>query len=194
MPKQELQPSSPVSRTEPHPASQALGLALSRAASALTNGELPPDALPSAARHGLQNRLADLRVALAPAKPDAVRAILLTLADMPTKGESDPAKLRYSLELAVSDLEGLPEWALASAARAYRRGEIGDGHWRPTAGELAKLARERLLDWHKEASQIDAVLTARIEPGSKPIDADRRKRLADMLREAAAGLVDRDRG
>lgn len=169
-------------------------MALSRARSALAGGELTSDALPTAARHGLQNRLADLRGALWPAKPDAVRAILLTLADMPTQVESDPSKLRYSLERDVSDLACLPEWALASAARAYRRGEIGDGHWRPTAGEIARVAREKARQWIEEASRIDAVLTARLAPASKPIDPERRKQLADILRAAAAELVERDRG
>lgn len=185
MTKQELQSTSQGSRSvEPHPSSQALGSALSRARNAIEGGELPPGALPDAARSGLRNRLADLRPALLPATREAVRAILTSLSSMPAQAESDPDKLIYALERDVHDLSDLPEWALAAAARAYRKGEVGDGHWRPTAGELSKLAREKLRRWSEEAAQIDSVLRARIAPSSKPIDPARRKELADMLRGA----------
>ena len=190
MTKTALQSISPASSDEPHPSSQALGLAVSRAMNALNHGALlPVDALPPAARLGLQNRLADLRGALVPASREAIRAILLTLSDMPTQVEADPAKLRYSLERDVADLSAFPEWALADAARAYRRGEIGDGHWRPTAGEVAKSARERIYEWSKEAARISRVLNARIAPASKPIDPERRKELADMLRAAVGATT-----
>jgi hypothetical protein len=188
MTKQELQSTFQACSVEPHPSSQALGLALSRAKNALDHGDLPADALPSAARHGLQNRLADLRAALSPATRDQVRAVLATLSDMPTRAETDPAKLLYSFERDVADLSDLPEWALAAAARAYRRGEVGDGHWRPTAGEVAKLARDKVRHWCEEAAKISAVLNARIAPASESLDPGRRKELADMLRAAAGGV------
>jgi hypothetical protein len=165
-----------------------LGLALSRAKNAIDHGFIPCDALPSAARHGLQNRLSDLRGSLAQATRDQVRAVLLTLADMPRSVESDPAKVLYSFERDVADLSIFPEWALAAAARAYRRGELGDGHWRPTVGELSKAVRAKTKDWFEEAAKISAVLNARIAPASKSLDPERRKELANMLRAAAGGV------
>ena len=188
MTKQELQSRSPACSVEPHPSSQALGLALSRAKNALDHGDLPADALPSAARTGLKNRLDDLRMGLAPATRDQVRAVLLTLADMPRSVESDPAKVLYSFERDVADLSIFPEWALAAAARAYRRGELGEGHWRPTVGELSRAARAKIKDWCEEAAKISAVLDARIAPASESLDPGRRKELADMLRAAAGGV------
>lgn len=188
MTKQELQSISPASRPEPPPMSQGLHTALRIARNALVGErELLPEALPQMARIGLKNRLADLRMGLAPAERSRIREILATLADMPKQVENDPTKQRYSLERDVVDLSEFPEWALASAARAYRKGEVGDGRWQPTAGELAILAREKVQRFAEEAAQIDAVLRAPVAMPHKPIDPERRKELANLVR-GAAGL------
>ena len=111
----------------------------------------------------------------------------MTLADMAGPTEQDPAKARFALERDISDLSSLPEWALALAARAYRRGEVGEGRWRPTAGELARLARQK-CDWARaEKARIDKVLAAKVD--SEPrVSPEKRAELAKLVRNAASGM------
>lgn len=178
---------APSSR-EPHPMSQALDIALARAVMAIEEGSLSAQALPEGARLGLATRARELDASLARAHADAIKKILATIADMPTKVETDAAKLRFALERDVSDLSEFPEWALAAAARAYRKGEVGDGHWRPTAGDLASYARQRVAAHRREREKIGQVLRARMTPPQKAASPEQRKRVADGLRELAARL------
>lgn len=166
--------------------SQALDLALSTAVMALEGGSLPATALPEGARLGLGRRIRELDASLARASDDMIRKILATIADMPSRVETDPAKLRFALERDVSDLSEFPEWALAAAARAYRKGEIGDGPWRPTTGDLATYARQRVAAHRRERERIERVLRAKIEPPKKPASAEQRKASADRLRALVA--------
>lgn len=162
--------------------SQALDVALVRAVSAAEEGSLTERELPAGARLALASRARQLSDALAPSEPETVRKILSTLSDMPSQTEADRAKLRFALERDVSDLREFPEWALAAAARAYRKGEVGEGKWRPTAGELATYCRRKVLAHAKELLKIERVLKARVEPPRKPISPEQRKSMADQMR------------
>ena len=158
----------------------ALADVLSRAAMAIDAEYLRPEDLPESDRQQLVTRKQELAFALVPAEQDRIRLILATLADMPTAAEQDPVKARFALERDVADLSSLPEWALAAAARAYRRGEVGDGKWRPTAGELARLARSKCEAARAEAYKVAKVLAAEIDNRPK-IDADKRAELKGMI-------------
>jgi len=162
--------------------SRPLGDALSLACNALTNGRLPANALAEGARQALARRADDLARALSPASPERIRIILATIADMPSRTEEDRAKLRFALERDVADLSEFPEWALAAAARAYRKREVGDDVFRPTTGQLAVVCRQRTAAAVVERRRIAAVLTAEIEPPRKPIEPARRAELAAALR------------
>lgn len=163
--------------------SQALSMALTRATNALRDGLTPAD-LPSGTREGLVTRGQELALALAPADPNRVRLILATLADMAGPTETDPNKARFAIERDVADLSGLPEWALAAAARAYRRGEVGDGRWRPAAGEVAKLARAKCEAARAEAYRIERVLKAKVQD-RKPIAKEQWEALRNSIKAMA---------
>jgi hypothetical protein len=193
MSETELATINPCSSRELSPISRPLDVALSRACNALQNGRLPATALAEGARLALLRREQDLDAALAPASPERIRKVLATISDMPSKTEEDRAKLRFALERDVADLSEFPEWALAAAARAYRKGSVGDGVWRPTVGQLAAYCRQKLATVHAERARIRAVLTAKIEPSCKPIDPERRGELAALLRSLGDKLTDHER-
>lgn len=165
-------------------------MALSVAFSALESGALSITALPSGARVGLSGRARVLDEALAPASREAVLTVLGSISGMPTKTEVDPTRVKAFLALEASDLMAsrLPAWALEAAARSYRLGEAGDGHWRPTAGDIASLARQRAAAAYREQQQISAVLRAKIEPPRKAASAEQRKQVADGIRAIAAQM------
>lgn len=174
----------------PRPMSLQLDLALSVAYSALENGILSEAAFPSGVRVALESRARVLDASLTPAPRDAILTVLASISGMPTKAETDPANVKAFLTIEASDLSasGLPAWALETAARAYRLGYVGDGHWRPTAGDLASNARARVTAVYRERERINAVLRARIEPVKKSASAEQRKAVADGMRSLAAGM------
>jgi hypothetical protein len=151
----------------------------------MRGGKLRASDLPDALRRTLIDRRNQLNAALIPADDSQIRAILATTTDMPAPAESDPNKLRFAVERDIVDLRGLPEWALVGAARAYRRGEISDGRWRPTAGQLAKLARERCTAALRERQQIQRVLSAPIEREPR-LSPEQRRAFADKMRSLVA--------
>ena len=191
---QEIQPISPASRRDPVPMSQALFTALSNAYRALMEGgELTAAKLPSGARLGLETRRRELAPLLAPAAPERIVLILSTLDGMTARAEMDPDVARVAMKRDIADLSGLPEFALAAAARAYRKGEIGDGKWRPTAGEIAKLARAKADEYREELAKIEAVLSAKVALSAPPtIGLEDRKRLGDMLRRTVDQMQARE--
>lgn len=176
--------------TPPRPASQALHMALSVAFSALDNDSLTEAALPSGARVGLAARLRALDESLAPASREAILSVLASVSFLPTKTETDPANVKAFLSIEAADLEvsGLPAWSLEAAARAYRLGEVGDGHWRPTAGDLASYARQRVAAHRREREKIGQVLRARLTSPQKSASPEQRQRVAEGLRELSAKL------
>lgn len=173
--------------------SRHLDSALSRAGNALECGRLPPMALADGARQALIRREQDLDSHLAPASAERIRMVLATISDMPSRTEEDRAKIRFAIERDVADLSEFPEWALAAAARAYRKASVGDGVFRPTTGQLAAYCRQKVAGAIAERARINAVLTAKVEPPCKPIDAERRSELAASLRALGERMVDSER-
>lgn len=175
----------------PRPASRELDMALSKAFTAIENGNLPAAALPSGARVGLVSRSRALDEALAPALRHDILMILASISNMPTKTEIDPARVKAFLEVDVADMiaSKLPAWSLEAAARAHRLGDVGDGHWRPTAGDIVTCARQKAAAAYRERQQIAAVLSAKIEPPKKPASAEQRKEMAERIRALAAGMA-----
>ena len=176
--------------------SRPLDLALSVASSALESGRLPANALAEGARLALVTRARTLAEALAPTTTERVKALLLTIDDMPSRTEDDRAKLKFAIERDASDLSEFPEWALVEAFRSARKGEIGDGLWRPTIGQLASFCRQRVSALRSERAKIAAVLAAKVDP-PREIDAERRREMADRVRKLAAqmtlNVAERDR-
>ena len=151
------------------------------------SGKLRPGDLTDEGRHVLKARQAHLTEALAAANDRQIKAVLATLADMPAPSETDPWKARFALERDIVDLTGIPEWALAEAARAYRRGDVGHGRWRPTTGQLARLARDKCAAARREHQEISRVLSAPLETEA-PAGPKERKAVLDMMRSLAAQL------
>lgn len=189
MTRNEIATTRPINAA-PRLASQALDLALAAAVSSLENGHLPADSLPSGARVGLASRARYLDDAMTPATREAVASVLASVSNMPSKTEIDPAKVKAFLELDMADIiaSKLPIWALEAAARAYRLGDVGEGHWRPTAGDLVTCARQKAASAYRERQQIAAVLSAKVDPPKKPASPEQRKELADRIRALAAGM------
>lgn len=181
------------SSRELSPMSPPLDTVLSMASNALENGRLPATALADGARQALARREEDLAGSLAPASPERIRKVLATISDMPSKTEEDRAKLRFALERDVTDLAEFPEWALAAAARAYRKGIVGDGVWRPTTGQLAAYCRQKVAAAIAERARILRVLMAHLESPRKPISEERRGEMAASLRALGDKLVDHER-
>jgi hypothetical protein len=125
--------------------------------------------------------LDELNRALEPCPIDRSRSIIAELASMPSRGEDDPAKRRMLFEQYLAICSDVPEWALRSAVMAFLRNEAG-AKFRPTAGELRSFAMRKVEGVAAERARLRAVLAAEVAPRSKPIDAGRRKQLADMLR------------
>lgn len=172
--------------------SHALQAILSSAKSAMDRGDLTTETLSVGARLGLESRSRELASALEAASPDRIRTILFTLEDMVARNEPDAAMARYSIERDISDLSDMPEWALRWAAAAFRRAEIGDGKFRPTAGELRAAAVRKVEAVRAEQYRLDAVLRAKVPPPSKPIDPEMRAKAAEQLQLAAAAFRIRD--
>lgn len=176
--------------------SRPLDLALSAAANALEGGRLPTGALADGARLALSTRAKTLAEALAPTPVERVKMLLLTIEDMPSRTEEDRAKLKFAVERDASDLSEFPEWAIVAACRAARKGDVGDGVWRPTTGELVKFCRAKLAALRSERAKIAAVLAAKVDP-PREIDAERRREMADRVRKLAAqmtlNVAERDR-
>jgi hypothetical protein len=171
--------------------SAELDRALSLASNGLENGRLAADLLPAEVRASLNDRAIEIAVSLVPATDEGALGVIVSVSHMPSKTEVDLANVEAFMRLEVSDLVAsrLPLWALEAAARSFRLGEAGDGHWRPTAGDLATLARAKVAALHREARKIDTVLRAKVDPPKKPASLEQRKAAADRLRAMAAGMT-----
>jgi len=160
--------------------------ALASAALGAASGSIREERLPAALRARLERRREDVALALRPAPRERIAAVLASLDGMVARGESDAAEAEFAFRRDVEDLVGAPEWALEAAAAAFRRGEVGEGKFRPTAGELRREASRRAAGYAEEAAKIERVLRARIEAAPAPLGPERRRRLAEALRGALA--------
>ena len=136
---------------------------------------------------GLDSRARELRTALAPCGHETARVIYASLAGMAARApDGYPAMRRALAAQEVDDLALLPAFALSAAAASYRRGDVGDGKWRPTAGELAVEARKRASPLHAELGKLSKVLNAPTVVTGPRISQGRFEELKDMLASVTA--------
>jgi type II secretory pathway component HofQ len=98
------------------------------------------------------------------------------------KQEKDLRLERAHLEQDAEDLQGTPIVALKEAARRYRCGDIGDGKFRPTIGELIRKALEIAASEQRELSRLTKIVNARVDDRKTP-DATRRRELVEQMRK-----------
>ena len=123
-------------------------------------------------------RQAELDARLAPASARDVKLEVAALLHiMASKTQSDE-EARASLEIYASDLAGLPMFAIATACRAFRRGEIGDGTWAPKPGRLRQVAEGYARQSAEERTRVRKVLTATVVDDSTPDPTRKAKVLA----------------
>lgn len=189
-----------VSTRPPPPLTASGRRALDALHAQATFGEVAGDLMNPESRTALILRRDLLAGAMRPASVGEIVAVMASLDGMIARGEGEreaAASARRDLE----DLDGLPAWALEQAAIAFRRGDVGEGRFRPTAGELRREAMRRVGHMAEERGRIEKVLAARVIPERKPENAERRRELADRLRKLGNGGAlapdpspDRERG
>lgn len=164
----------------------AVDSALLAGLAALDNDALHRDLIPSGALQSLRVRRTDLLAALTPAPRPVILKQLASLRGMSSRaiGSDDEAMALASQD--AEDLADVSGWALEAAARAFRRGEIGDGKWRPTAGELRKEARRRESEPRAELFRISRLLDSPALEKPKPVFIDREK--FETLKDGLAKL------
>jgi hypothetical protein len=174
----------------PAPTAPELRRALALAANCLAGRNVEAE-LPASTRAAFERRRAELAAGLAPGPRDQVVAILASLDDMVARRDGDADEARFAFRRDVEDLAHLPQWALAEAAAAFRRGEAGDGRFRPTAGELARAAALRMRPFGAELDKLQRVLSAPVDPPRREPDAAKRtaavKRILGAAEARAAG-------
>lgn len=179
---------SPAACVAPAPPSQWLERALSLAEMMIGSGDLKRGTLGEPARGALLKRLDELVLALAPCQAAKIPAILTQLDAMMAPGDAGDALTVAQAKLDLRDLSGLPEFALRGAIEAFRRGAVGDGKFRPRAGEIRLEALTRAQPFARERWRLEALkLEALPEPG-KPIDEERRRALAEAMRGAPRAM------
>jgi ABC-type transporter Mla subunit MlaD len=171
---------------EPARLDPATARALYSAACDASSGAIREEKLPAPLRAVLERRRDDLILALRPASRDRIAAALATLDGMVARAVNDFAEDRYSVQVDIADLADVAEWALEAAAADFRRAKVGEGRFRPTAGELRREAMRHAQPFAEELGRIERVLRAPVEPAAKPIDPDRRRALAAEMRAAVA--------
>lgn len=142
----------------PAPINYALEGWLTAANSAVETGELNALTLPSGPRSGLTSRRDALRDCLTPPPKARIASLLASLNGMAVRAQTDPGAATALAIQALEDLSDVSEWALAEAVKAFRTGELGDGRWRPTTGELRIAARKREAKHREELWKLNRIL------------------------------------
>ena len=144
-------------------------MALTLGLSALDSGYLHCETIPPDVLGALVVHRADLQTVLSAAPRATIMKILASLSGMPSQAVVNEDELAALLRQDVEDLSDLSAWALESAARAFRRGEIGDGKWRPTAGQLRKEARQREIDPRADLYKLGRLLDHKDIRAPRPV-------------------------
>lgn len=142
----------------PAPAHYALAGWLAHAITSADNGKLSALTLPSGPRSGLESRRDALRDCLAPCPKARIAGLLASLGGMASRAQADPDTAKALAIQSLDDLSDVSEWALGEAVKAFRLGQIGDGRWRPTVGELRIEARKREAPHREELWKLGRVL------------------------------------
>jgi hypothetical protein len=165
----------------PGPAEATTQAALDAALRALHLGEdLTDEIIGPAQRSRLESRKrsleADLRCATRKEIGDALMSIRLVMGAAADR--LAPEQAARKLDIESLDLADVPLWALLESVKAYRRGETGDGKWRPKSGQLRKYAMQLARPFIEEAAKIDRVLSA---PVAEVRPRAERKAMLDKL-------------
>jgi hypothetical protein len=155
-----------------------------------TDQPIPESVLGRKARAGLEARKLELRETMRPCEPAQIGQTLMTFVDM--RGGFKPGSAAEANSFnrhRAADLCEIPLWALVETVRAYRRGEIGAGVTRPTAGQLRKHAEERAAALFVEMRDIERVLAAKVVSEPTEEDMARRAEIGRRLRELGAQLA-----
>ncbi len=96
-------------------------------------------------------------------------------------GEADAMMAVY-----ISDLSDLPYFALAGACKQFRKGQLGDGKWAPTPGEIYQAAQKLMEPPLAEKSDLQAILSAEVQ--TPQISADRKAQLLEEKNALLAAL------
>jgi hypothetical protein len=146
--------------------------ALSVALCALHLGEdLTDEVLIPAERAGIEARrrslARDMRWGTRAEIADVLKTIKLTMGGTE---RLTPEHAARKLDQEIHDLSDVPFWALLESAKAFRRGDVGDGKWRPRSGQLRKLAMQLAGPFIEEMAQMERVLAAPIVETRTPAD------------------------
>lgn len=171
----------------PAPLHYALDGWLAAANTAAETGDLNRLTLPSGPRSGLTSRREALRDCLAPAPKARIASLLASLNGMASRAQTDPSAATALAIQALDDLSDVSEWALGEAVKAYRIGQLGDGRWRPTTGELRIEARKREAKHREELWRLNRVLDhpALDAPPVKRVSKDQFAELQSIVGAAA---------
>ena len=151
---------------------------------------IPVSVLGLKARAALIARKVELREAMGPSDKAEIGRTLLTFIDM--RGGFKPgsaAEAAFFNQLRAADLAEVPLWALVETVRAFRRGEIGAGLIRPTAGQLRKQAEERAAALFVELRDVERVLAAPVALEPTEDDLARKRELARRMRELGSDFA-----
>ena len=134
-------------------------------------------------RSEIEARVRQIEGWFAPAGRDlTAREVAAIFAVMAVKGMGD-GEADAMMGVYVSDLADLPYFALSGACKQFRTGELGDGRWAPTPGEICKAARKLTEGPLAEKSTLLAITSAEIQ---KPqISAGRKAEIIAATRAAA---------
>lgn len=161
-----------------------------RGLAAVEEGSLHREVVPKGALISLQNRRKAIEASLMFAEPSTVVKLLTTLNRMAVRVLDDEREVEAFVRQEVEDLSDISAWALDQAVVAYRRGDVGDGKWRPTAGQIRQEARRREQPVRAELYQLQRLLDHRDleKPKPEPLSPERREELIRLLRETAASF------
>ena len=174
----------------PHRLGAELRGALEAAARFVDRDEpIPESVLEPRMRRLLVVRQSELLEAMRPGDRSEIGRALATFVDM--RGGFKPgsaAEAAFFNKLRAADLSEVPLWAVVEVIRAFRKGEIGAGVIRPTAGQLRKQAEERAAPFFAELRDVERVLAAPVSNAPTEQDLERRKELAKRMRELGERL------
>lgn len=124
-------------------------------------------------REALEARQSRLEAAIAPptreSGPQALRAVMVMLAGMPSQGGGD-LDMELRGEAMMMAIDDLPGWAILAQARRVIRGETKlPRKFAPTPAEFREVVSDSLAPIRAELSEIDYILHAKIIPAPPPM-------------------------
>lgn len=142
-------------------------------------------------RAWLANHLNGIRESLESASEIEVRSELAALA-LVLKSPRENGMESQQTGIMVSDLMGVPLFALQQACAAFRRGIAGDGVWMPTVGQIRQYAMAIVHPFDLETQKIRKVLNADVV-ALPVVENSRKAELLAKARSMTAQMAVRDK-